>query len=484
MTKKQSTRRLTSKERWRGHNYQRYCVIRGFEQKFLAYFVDPGLGKTTIILQLYKMLKMYGKSKGMIVVAPIRVCYLVWPLEVKKWSNFSHLKINVMHGNKKFLDPNADINIINPDGLPWLYQQLKGKRRANWPFDMLVCDESTMFKNTKSQRFKYIRHFRKFVNRSYILTGTPIPNGYMQLFSQMQIVDQGFSLGTKIGEYRNRHFKQVGKPEWGQYELIEGQDEAINKRIAKFVVRLDAKDHMDLPPLIENKIEIELPAKVMKQYKTLEKEMFLELDGKDVYPPTPASVGQKLHQICNGRLYEDWDFLEEGCPPPSKNRPFFQLHKEKLYALEELINELNGKPLFTAYWYHHDLDAILGHFKNVVVINSKTREKDLVKIERDWNNGKIQHLVAQPAAVAHGLNFQKADADICWYSLIHDYEIYEQFIRRRQRQGMVGQCRNHFLVARGTIDLKMYNRLHEKELRQISFFDLCKEYQKDVYSVR
>lgn len=468
---------------WRAHRYQIYSIARGFEQKYLAYFLDPGLGKTTIILQLYKMLKLYGKIKGMLVIAPIRVCYLVWPLEVQKWSNFDHFKVNIMHGPKKNLWDNADadIHVINPEGLPWLLAQLKGKRKDNWPFRMLVCDESTLFKNRDSVRFKNVKKLVPKFDRRYILTGTPIPNGYMQLFSQVQIVDEGFCLGTKITYFRQRYFDEttlyLGQNKIPVYTIKRNADKKINKKISPFVVRLSAEDHLNLPPLVENKIFVDLPKKTMKQYDRLKQDMFLTIKAKEVYPSSAASLCQKLHQIANGNLYENWDVTEMGQIPPATKRPYFHLHKEKLRALEELIAELNGKPLFVAYWYHHELIEIQKYFKECKVINSRTTEKEAVNIERDWNQGNIPLLFAQPASVAHGLNFQGAGGDICWYSMIYDFEIFDQYIKRIWRQGVKNMVRNHFLIARGTIDEAIYHKLHMKKDEQDAFFGLLKLYQ-------
>lgn len=465
-------------ERWHGHTYQRKVIAKGFRQKYLALFLDPGLGKTSIILQLFKMLRMYGKVRGVLIVAPIRVCHLVWPLEVKKWKNFRHLKVNVMHGPKKRLwGVDADIHIINPDGLPWLLAQLKGKRTDAFPFDMLVVDESTLFKSYDSTRFKNIKKLVPRMKRRYILTGTPIPNGYLQLFSQMQIVDEGFSLGTKIGHYRSEYFKQTGPREFNQWTLRDGQERRISRKIAPFVVRMSADDYLTLPPLTENRIWVDLPPKARKAYDTLQEEMFAVIKGKEVYPPTAASLSQKLHQIANGRLYENWDVEELGKVPPAKDRPQILLHTEKLDALEELLAELNGKPLFVGYWYYHDLQAMQSRFKNLRVLNSKTSTKEAAKIEYEWNAGKIPLLAAHPASVAHGLNFQKAGGHICWYSLIHDFEMYDQFIKRLYRQGATGPISNHFLMARNTIDEHIYqSTVVDKQGRLLGFFDLAKRY--------
>ena len=480
-TKRRKSFQKAGKETWKGHRYQRQAVARGFRQHYLAYFLDPGLGKTTIILQLIKMLKLYGKNRGVLIIAPIRVMHLVWPLEIQKWSNFDHLKINVMHGPKKTLWDNkdADIHIINPAGLPWLAAQLKGKKKKNWPFDMLVVDESTMFKNYDSQRFRLLKsYFVKNMNRRYILTGTPIPNGYMQLFSQFQIVDEGGALGTSIGEYRGRHFKQLYPLEHLNFELREGEDRQINRRIAKYVCRMSAAEYLNLPPLTVNKIEVVIPPKAMKVYKELKANEYVKIKGKDVYPPTAASLGQKLHQIANGNLYEDWDVLEQGKVPSSKKRPYHKLHNAKVEALKELHTELQGKPLFVGYWYHHDLIQLQEAFPKLRVINSKTSVKEAAQIEKDWNNGKIPMLAAQPASVAHGLNFQKAGGDVAWFSLVYDFELYDQFIKRLWRQGAMKHVTIHFLMGKGTIDEAIFVKLMNKEIVQDDFYSVVEEYQK------
>lgn len=480
-TKQRKSLNLSDDTKWIPHKYQLSAVARGFRQNKLAYFLDPGLGKTTIILQLYKMLKQYGKAKGILLIAPIRVMELVWPLEIQKWPNFRHLKINIMHGPKKKLDYDADINIINPAGLPWLKTQLHNVRVKKWPFDMMVVDESTMFKNYDSARFMLLQnYFTKKMSRRYILTGTPIPNGYMQLFSQFKIIDEGRSLGKNITDFRYHHFKPVGPPQYRQFKLRDGADKKINKKIARYVCRMSAEEYLKLPPISINTIKVDMPKKAMKQYEKLRDEQFLQVGIKEVYPPTAASLGQKLHQIANGNLYENWDVLEKGQVPPASKRPYFKFHNAKIEALKELQTELQGKPLFVGYWYHHDLITLQAAFPKAVVINSKTTSKQAAKIERDWNAGKIPLLLAQPASVAHGLNFQKAGGDVAWYSLVYDFELYDQFIKRLWRQGAIDKVMVHFLMTRGTIDEAIFEKLMGKKVVQDDFYEVMRVYQHQL----
>jgi len=190
-------------------------------KRFLALFLDPGLGKTAIILQIFNKLRKQKKVKGLLVVAPLNPCYMTWPEEITGWLTFRHLSYVVLHGRDKdkLFRKKADIYIINPEGLAWLKQSLKGRHVKNWPFDMLAVDESGQFKSYSSNRTKLIQKFTRGFKYRYIANGTPVANGYLGLMSQMCIVDQGQSLGNKIGHYRDTYFKQVGRPEWAQYKL-------------------------------------------------------------------------------------------------------------------------------------------------------------------------------------------------------------------------------------------------------------------------
>lgn len=478
LTRKKKQTKL-SKPSWNGHKYQLECVRRGLDQKFLAFFLDPGLGKTTIILQLYKILKFYRKSKGILVIAPIRVCELVWPEEVKKWSNFQHFKVHELRGNKKNLKIKADIYVTNPETLPWLFKNLS-RARKNWPFDMVVCDESTLFKSHTSQRFHNIKQIVPKFERRYLLTGTPIPNGYEQLFSQMQIIDEGRSLGTKIGKYRADHFQPHGNPKWYQYKLREGEEHAINKKIAPYVMRVAAEGNIEMPELRHNQIKIKMPPKATKQYETLKKELFLEIEDKEIYPASASVLGMKLQQIANGCLYEDQDLLAK--PLPSHKRKYFKLHDAKITAIKELQAELQYKPMLVAYWYYHDLMQLKKAFgKNCVALNKHCSSKGALKIQRDWNAGKLPVLLMNPASGAHGLNLQGAGSDVVLFSMLYDFELFDQFYRRIWRQGVKNAVTIHYLMSQNTIDQVIYSKLLDKSANQEKFFEIIADYQKGRY---
>lgn len=478
-------RSKSSSKRWVPHNYQSACVSRGVKDKHLALLLDPGLGKTTISLQIFKRRK-YSRSpvQKMLVVAPLRPCFLVWPKEVRKWRNFKRFSVGVLHNDwgqpkEKTLKEDHDIYVINPAGLPWLIQQLKGKRRSNWPFQMLVVDESTKFKNMGSQQFKNLKKLIPGFYCRYILTGTPSPNGLMNIQGQFCIVDQGETFGTAKTHFHNEYCVRVGKPEWHQYEIRQDKIEEIYHKASKFSIRMEAKDYLDLPEKINNFIMVKLPKKIRKQYDSLEKEFFAEFDQGEVNASTGGVKRLKLRQIANGAVYEDIDPLE--AIPKADDRKYYDLHNEKLDALEDLLDELEGKPLLVGYSFKHDLIKLKKRFgKDLVTMDGATM-KQAEKIESDWNKGKIKILALYPGTSALGLNLQESGNDVCWFSLTDDLEAYIQFVLRILRQGVKGKyVRVHHILAEKTVDEVMLSQLGVKDDTQMSFLDAVKKYQKLV----
>lgn len=446
-------------KRWKPRPYQIKSVQEGITKKFLALFADPGLGKTSMLLQIFNKLKIRKQVKAMLVVAPLNPCYMTWPEEITGWTNFRRFKYVILHGPMKEINfkTQADIYIINPEGLSWLMSKLKGKRIQNWPFDMLVVDESGKFKSPGSARTKLLLKWSPRFTRRYIANGTPVANGFMGLMTQFKIVDNGECLGAKIGYYRDKYFRKVGNPQWGQYELAEGSEKAIMRKISKYAICLRAEDYVDMPERIDNKIYINLPAKAQKVYDALEKELFALLDDNtELVAETAASLANKLHQICNGCVYEDQDPL--GKPLPSSKRKIIHLHSEKLDAIENILDELDGKPILIGYKFKHDRAALQQRFKNHIrFFDDAKTGKDKVKLQADWNAGKINILAGNPQSVGHGLNLQKGSAcHVVMYSISHDYELFDQFIRRLLRSGnTAARVFIHFILAKGLYDHKV-----------------------------
>jgi len=408
---------------WSPKEYQVAGIKMLLEQGAVALFLDPGLGKTSLVLAAVKILKAHTLINKVLVIAPLRPMYKVWPDEVAKWSDFNHLVVSILHGaNKQWnLEAEADLYVINPEGLKWLLNNPKTPQ-----FDLLVVDESTKFKNHASQRFKMLKAYLPQFKRRWILTGTPSPNGLEGLFSQMYILDLGRALTRFITHFRREYFQQVG---WNQYDIAPkpGAFEAIVERISPLVYQLSAEDHLAMPKLVFKTLPIKLPPEAMKFYKDLDEHMTATWSSVEFVAGTPAVLSGKLHQVANGAIYMAADF--------PGNKEWIPIHDEKLDALESYIEELSGKPTLVIYEYNHDLERIRERLGAVPNLGAGISIKAMESLVDGFNNGSIPVLLGHPGSMGHGLNLQGSCHHIIWFSVPWDLDFYDQTIARVYRQG-------------------------------------------------
>ena len=290
--------------KWKPHAYQKGAIKFLLERACAALFLDPGLGKTSITLGAVKILLAEKLIRRVLVVAPLRVCYSVWPKEVKKWEDFQNIRVAVLHGKDKErnLRSEAEVYVINPEGLAWLMTDGRFKLLGA---DVLVIDESSKFKHTNTARFKTLRPVLSKFSRRYILTGTPCPNGLLDLFGQVYILDLGKSFGPFITHYRTEFFEPTG---FGGFTWVpkHGTEERIQKLLKPLALRLSAKDYLELPELIPVKVEIELPPDARKIYDQLETELITLVDGQVVTALSVAAANTKCRQVANGGLYKNY----------------------------------------------------------------------------------------------------------------------------------------------------------------------------------
>lgn len=474
---------------WQPHPYQKKAVKFLLEHAASALFLDPGLGKTSITLAAIKVLKQKKIINKVLLIAPLRVCHSVWPREVEKWKDFSGLRICVLHGpNKdKLLKEDADIYVINSEGLEWLLQvqktrTLKGKTKISvdlqrWKrlnFDTLVVDELSKFKHTNTNRFKAMKLIIGTFQRRWGLTGSPAPNGLMDLFGQCYILDQGRSLGPYVTYYRMKYFvKGFDGLTW---TIRKGAEEEIYNRIAPLALRMSAEDYLDMPTLIENDIYVDLPDQAAEIYFSLENDLIAKIKDKVVTAGNAAAASMKCRQVANGGIYLDAE-VQALVKLPKSSREWANLHYEKVNALADLVEELQGSPLLVAYDFEHDLDRLrekLG--KDVPYIGGGVSVKRAKELEQAWNAGKLPVLLGHPQSIAHGLNLQEVGHHVAWHSMTWDFELYDQFIYRVRRQGNKSKkVFVHHIMAKGTIDSVILRALKSKNRGQNALFDALKK---------
>lgn len=476
---------------WKPTAYMKRAMQWILEHPAAGLFLDPGLRKTSITLGAFRLLRKAGMVRRMLVVAPIRVAYNVWPAEIEKWLQFEDLNVVVLHGKDKsdeLLDnEDVDVYVINPEGLDWLLGR-PGKRKGeilpnNERFKRLDCqmfvlDESSKFKNTQTKRFKLLRPFLPKFLRRVILTGSPAPKNYLDLFGQVYIMDQGASLGQYITHYRNKYFDPSGFGGF-DWKLRDGSKELIQKAIKPYVLRLEAEDHILIPKLVENDILVDLPPQARAIYDDMEDELVAIMEDAEalISAPTASAARGKCAQIAGGAVYKN----KEGIEVRGK-MDFITVHDAKLEALEEFLNERQGQPTLVFFWYQHELIRIreyLGKKFGDLPCLSEASPKQGKLMEQAWNRNEIGVLLAQAGAVSHGLNMQEGNSQhVLWYTLPDDFDIYDQAIRRLRRSGnTASHVFSHRLLARKTVDVAKIKMLASKGANQKDFLDAMKSYR-------
>jgi SNF2 family DNA or RNA helicase len=433
------------------HNYQEEAYKIILTKKKCGLFLDMGLGKTaTTLTAAADMLDNFLINK-VLIIAPLRVANSVWKQEALKWEHLQHLNIKICTGSEKqrleAIKSNADIYIINRENIHWLIQ------KCQWIWDMTIVDESSSFKNSRSQRFKALKKMTKYMKSLVLLSGTPTPNGEMDLWSQLYLIDNGERLGRTITNFRQRFFTSdyMGY----SYKIIPGASDKIKELIKDVCVTMSADDYLDLPDQISLIESVEFPDKVKEQYKELEKNFLLTLGKIDIASPSQAALGNKLLQMCNGAIYDNSGNSHE-------------IHNIKIDVLKEIVEENPGENFLVAYNYKSDLEKILKAFPKAVLIGKGTKEQD------DWNAGKIKMLVTHPASTGHGLNLQFGGNILVWFGLNWSLELYQQFNKRLHRQGQKNLVRIIHIVAKGGLDENVMLALNNKAKTQQELIDFLK----------
>ncbi len=440
------------------HEYQNYCVefVKTHPEAMLI--LEMGLGKSAVSLTAILDLMFDSFEVGkVLVIAPLRVAKTVWPEERETWEHASFLRMSVMVGSAKqreaALHTPADVYVINRENVKWLTDHLE-KRRIPWPFDMVVVDELSSFKNHQSQRWKALRKVRPKIRRMVGLTGTPAGNGLMDLWAETYLIDGGERLGRFIGRYREAYFKAAGmNPYTGvvfNYVPLPGAEEAIYSRIADISVSMKALDYLDMPEQVMVNHYVDMDADERAAYDSMKTELLVQM-GDDVIDAANAAVlSGKLLQMANGAVYND-------------RREMKVLHDRKLEMLGDLIEQANGQNVLIAYWYQHDRVRIREYLSS---LGYDSRDLKSDADIADWNAGKIQAALISPASAGHGLNIQRGGHILIWFSLVWSLEMYQQTNARLWRQGQKEVVTVHHILTRDTVDGDVLSALQRKDVTQ------------------
>jgi SNF2 family DNA or RNA helicase len=463
---------------WEPWPYQERAVKFMLENSRGGLLLSPGMGKTSTTLAAARVLLEKKLIKRVLVTAPLRACYDVWPAEACDWVDFHTMRVALLHGIDKEktlrnLTPEHTLCLINPEGVAWLTSSKKNMALLGDKV-MLVVDESSLWKNSTAVRFRALRKYLATFVRRYILTGSPRPRHYLDLHGQVFLMDLGKALGVYLSHYRNNFFYPTGfqQREW---ELIPGKDVDINKVVAPMVLRLDAKDYLKLPRELEQTHRVELPAAARVEYDKIENSLMSTLFTQPLV--SSASARSKCCQIANGAVYVDADPEERW---GSKQRQVQVVHTAKIDALVDLVRELQGEPLLVGIGYKHDVTAICKALGTVPCINGNTTRAQAAEYIERWNKGELSVMLGHPASMGHGLNLQKFNAqNVAYFDIPDNLDTYEQFFLRVCRQGNKAAfvMKHHFIVD-NTVDIVKMRNLRRKDTSQKAFLEAMKEYSE------
>lgn len=460
------------------HNYQRACVEHIIDNRYCGVFLDMGLGKTVSTLTAINyLMNDYCEINSVLVIAPKRVTESVWQEEAEKWDHLKHLRFSKIVGTEakriEALKTKAEVYLISRDNVAWLCALYGG---GKLPFDMVVIDELSSFKSYKSLRFKALRSARPYFKRLVGLTGTPAPNGLIDLWPQIYLMDRGERLEKTITRYRERYFRPGRSNGHIVYNYILGEnsENLIHEKISDICISMKAEDYLKMPERTDNFIKLQMPEALKKKYLEFEKEKVLEMmtetveeqdeNGNSVFVEKPIEINavnagalsNKLLQFANGAIYDD-------------NKNFHPIHDIKLEALKEIIEDANGKSVLVAWTYQFDRDRIKEYLKAY-----KPRELKTPQDIKDWNEGKVQVMLAHPASAGHGLNLQAGGNIIVWYGQTWSLELYQQFNARLYRQGQKNSVIINHLILSGTHDEDVIQSLKSKDRKQNDLMDSIK----------
>ncbi len=443
------------------HEYQDYAAKQILDKPACGLFLDLGMGKTVVALTaIDELLNDHFEIDKVLVIAPLRVAEDTWSKECQKWDHLKHLRIAKVLGAARIriaaLKSKADIYLINRENVQWLVEYW-GK---DWPYDMVVVDELSSFKSASSKRFKALRKVRPLIKRIVGLTGTPAPNGLIDLWPQLYLLDMGERLGKTLTGYRDRYFEpdKRNRNVIFSYKPKSKAEEAIYQKISDICVSMKACDYLKMPERIDNYVEVRMSEKEKALYTQMERDMLLPFADGDIDAVNAAVLSNKLLQMSNGAVYDEFGGVRH-------------IHRRKLDALEDLWEGANGKPILVFYAYKHDKDRLQVFFQGQGVT---PRELNTSEDITDWNDGNIAVALVHPASAGHGLNLQAGGNIIIWFGLTWSLELYLQANGRLYRQGQNVTVIVHHIVTAETIDEQVIGALSRKETGQRSLINAVK----------
>lgn len=471
-------------EKWQHTHGIRFSIMHGNERQRIAAFnadVDVMLINRENVVWLNKLLAANGYGTSWLDYDEERIRTenerrLRWmPWKDEKAEEWRALRNNPAAWADLCVRAAKDPNVL----MEWAESKqhipdMKALPEHAWPFSMLVIDESSQFKHSSTQSWKAVRNWAPLFKRITLLTGTPTPNTMLELWPQIFLLDAGDRLGRTVSMYRDRYFYKADYNGY-DYKLRRGADQRINDSVKDIVMRLDAKDWLDVPEVLHNVVDVILPDDKLEQYKMFEEQMFMELITSSVEAISAASLSMRCHQFANGAMYSKDNKTDQ--------RVWEPVHDAKLEALEEVVSGAGGNVMI-AYQFKHDLERLQQKYPQAPVLGSGVGVAETKRIIDEWNAGSIPVLLVHPQSAGHGLNLQHGGHTIVFFSLTWSLEQHDQLIARLHRSGQTERVVVHYLRTKDTIDELIYSVLQNKARSQQELLNALRDYSMKRENLR
>ena len=396
-----------------------------------------------------------------------------WPDEIEKWGfNLKYQLIRHTSPARRIaqMENNADVYAINYEMLHWL-----GKPEfKKWfrDIDIVIFDELTKLKSTKATPFRLFRGRRDWFKRRWGLTGTMVPESYVDLYGQLTVLEKVWPDKTT---FLDKYFRDESHDtRYSKWELRNKKaKKKLQKKVAPYTFTLDSADYLDVPEATVIDYWFDLSPKQRKFYDQLEKQMYAELgsdpkvvkkyllkgedaDSLDIDAETVTTMRLKLRQCISGFMYDE------------QRRPLV-FDKTKSSFAEKILADYDENVLMI-YQLVQEREQLSKQYKAPVMKTKAVRDK--------WNRRKLPRTVGHPMSMGHGLNLQDGGRVLFFYSLPRAFEQYAQTIARLIRTGQTENVVIARLLARNTIDETIVKELRRKEKQQNGFIQASKIYEK------
>lgn len=430
---------------------------------------DPGTGKTRVQIELFAARRARGAGAALI-IAPKSLLRSAWEDDFSKYAPWLKVSVAFASNREEAFQKDADVYITNTDGVNWLAKQ-KPSFFTKLGLETLVVDELSAFKHHTSARSKSLAKLRKYFKYRYGLTGTPDANTITDLWHQFFVLDDGKRLGTSFYQFRASvcQPQQVGpQPQMVKWIDKEGAELAVSGLIKDITIRHKFEECVDIPENHQYTMQYHMSKIQAAKYEQMTELAVTSINRQVINAVNAAAVMTKLMQIASGAVYDE-------------SGSYAEVEKGRYELVADLVQQRNHSVVF--FNWKHQRNLLIEEFKargiTFALIDSSVSDKERASAVELFQKGFYKVLLAHPQSAAHGLTLTRGTTTI-WSSPTYNLEHFLQGNKRIYRISQTQPTETITLLAAGTIEEKVYEKLMTKDVRQASLLSMLQEYRDEL----